>query len=305
MTSGPVVTSGPAATEAAAPVDPEVAAVVLDLLTAGRAAAAPPATAPAGAPSPGPLLGVWAHPDDETYLSGALMATAAHLGARVVCVTATRGELGGLVPPGSPPGLTLDRLRVAELAEALDVLGVREQVLLGLPDGGCAQVAQAAAAGPAGPPGPAGPVERIAGIIRELRPAVVVTFGPDGFTGHPDHRAVSAWTTTAFARAAPDGARLLYAAASTDHRERTRDVDELLGIAVDGADLDGDDGPVVPPGALAVRLNLAGRLLERKVAALRAHASQTAGALAALGPDRFAGWVAEEAFVDHRGRVSP
>ncbi|WP_018502384.1 PIG-L deacetylase family protein [Parafrankia discariae] len=295
MTPGPA--AGPPTTEVAAAVDPEAAAVVRRLLTAGRAAAG----GPAAALSLGPLLGVWAHPDDETYLSGALMATAAQLGARVVCVTATCGELGGPVPPGSPPGLTPGRLRVAELTEALDVLGVSEQVLLGLPDGGCARLAPSAPSVPSGAADVAGPVERIEGVIRELRPAVVVTFGPDGFTGHPDHRAVSAWTTTAFRRAAPDGARLLYAAASTDHRERTRDVDELLDVAMDGADLDGVDGPVVAPGALAVRLNLTGRLLERKVAALRAHASQTTGALAVLGPRRFAGWVAEEAFVDHRG----
>ncbi|MGH3589327.1 MAG: PIG-L deacetylase family protein, partial [Pseudonocardia sp.] len=42
----------------------------------------------------GTILGVWAHPDDETYLCGGLMARAARSGDRVVCVTATRGEQG-------------------------------------------------------------------------------------------------------------------------------------------------------------------------------------------------------------------
>ncbi|OHV29431.1 hypothetical protein CC117_08335 [Parafrankia colletiae] len=245
-------------------------------------------TAPAP-PPPGPLLGVWAHPDDETYLSGALMAVAAGLGARVVCLTATRGELGGPVPPGSPPGTTLGQLRVTELAEALDVLGVREQVLLGLPDGDCAGIP------------PAGPVHRIAEVIRAVSPAAVVTFGPDGFTGHPDHRAVSAWATAAFEQAAPAGARLLYAAATADRAAESRDVEEILGVRMnEGADAGEEDSPVVAEEVLAARLRPTGALLERKISALRAHASQTAGALAALGPDRYAAWAAEEAFVDYR-----
>jgi LmbE family N-acetylglucosaminyl deacetylase len=42
----------------------------------------------------GTILGIWAHPDDEAYLSGGLMALATDAGSRVVCATATRGELG-------------------------------------------------------------------------------------------------------------------------------------------------------------------------------------------------------------------
>jgi GlcNAc-PI de-N-acetylase len=51
----------------------------------------------------GTILGVWAHPDDEAYLSGGLMAMARDLGSRVVCVTATRGELGTTDPVAWPP----------------------------------------------------------------------------------------------------------------------------------------------------------------------------------------------------------
>jgi LmbE family N-acetylglucosaminyl deacetylase len=52
---------------------------------------------------PGPMLSVWAHPDDETYLAGATMAQAVRDGRRVVCVTATRGELGSTDPERWPP----------------------------------------------------------------------------------------------------------------------------------------------------------------------------------------------------------
>ena len=51
----------------------------------------------------GTILGVWAHPDDETYLSAGLMAAAADAGSRVVCITATRGEGGSMDEEQWPP----------------------------------------------------------------------------------------------------------------------------------------------------------------------------------------------------------
>jgi LmbE family N-acetylglucosaminyl deacetylase len=81
----------------------------------------------------GTVLGIWAHPDDEAYLSGGVMALARDAGSRVVCVTATRGEVGTPDPRSWPP----DRLaaeRSVELARCLEVLGVTEQApLAGLP----------------------------------------------------------------------------------------------------------------------------------------------------------------------------
>ena len=85
----------------------------------------------------GTILGIWAHPDDEAYLSGGLMAMARDNGQRVVCVTATRGELGTPDPVAWPP----DRLaaeRTREMARCLAVLGVREHHWLGYRDGECA-----------------------------------------------------------------------------------------------------------------------------------------------------------------------
>ncbi|HLZ38595.1 MAG TPA: PIG-L family deacetylase, partial [Mycobacteriales bacterium] len=49
---------------------------------------------PSGVADLGTILGIWAHPDDEAYLSAGLMAIARGAGSRVVCATATRGELG-------------------------------------------------------------------------------------------------------------------------------------------------------------------------------------------------------------------
>src|SRR5688572_32632788 len=87
----------------------------------------------------GTVLGVWAHPDDETYLTGGLSAAVRDGGARVVCVTATRGEAAD---PDASAGqrAALARLRTRELEEALAVLGVAEHHWLDHPDGGCADV---------------------------------------------------------------------------------------------------------------------------------------------------------------------
>jgi len=87
----------------------------------------------------GTILSIWAHPDDEAYLCGGIMAKAAAAGSRVVCVTASRGELGVTDPTRWPPE-QLAAIREAELAACLSILGVREHRWLGDPDGGCSDV---------------------------------------------------------------------------------------------------------------------------------------------------------------------
>ena len=87
----------------------------------------------------GTILSVWAHPDDETYLAGALMAEAVASGQRVVCVSLTAGELGTDDPITWPPA-RLARLRRWEAAASMAVLGVTDHRVLDLPDGGLADV---------------------------------------------------------------------------------------------------------------------------------------------------------------------
>ncbi len=84
----------------------------------------------------GTILTIWAHPDDETYLAGGLMAVAVAGGQRVICVTATKGEegkTGGMETPDL--GMTRDD----ELQGALKALGVTEHLYLGFRDGHCAE----------------------------------------------------------------------------------------------------------------------------------------------------------------------
>ena len=140
-----------------------------------------------GLASLGPTVSVWAHPDDETYLAGGVYAALRDHGVRVVCVTATRGEAGG---PGTDAASrsALGQVRTRELDEALAVLGVGEHHWLGHQDGECAQVDSEVAA------------DQIAQVLDEVQPQTVLTFGPDGFTGHADHRAVSHWVDLAVRR---------------------------------------------------------------------------------------------------------
>ena len=76
----------------------------------------------------GTILSIWAHPDDETYLAGGVMAAARDNGQRVVCVSLTAGELGTSEPERWPPD-RLGRLRRWEAAAAMAVLGVDDHRL--------------------------------------------------------------------------------------------------------------------------------------------------------------------------------
>jgi LmbE family N-acetylglucosaminyl deacetylase len=142
------------------------------------------------------LVAVLAHPDDESFAIGGTLAKYAAQGFNVDLVVATRGEAG---IPGEEPRRTAE-VREGELHMACVELGVRRLEFLGFTDGQLGKV----------PDGEA--VRRLVERLRRSRPDVVVTFGPDGISGHPDHVAVSRWTTSAFDRLSqePDGPRRLY-----------------------------------------------------------------------------------------------
>ena len=225
----------------------------------------------------GTILGIWAHPDDEAYLSGGLMALARDHGSRVVCVTATRGELGTPDPQTWPPQ-RLAAERTGELARCLEILGVTEHHWLGYRDGECAAVHAS------------DPVAQLSDVIERVRPDTVLTFGPDGITGHPDHQAVSAWATAAFGRAAAPGARLLHSAVPDRRVLRWKALDASLGVYLPGYPV------TTPAGRLAVDLVLDPDTVARKVRALEAQETQTAGLIAAMGVEVYTAWVGEESF---------
>jgi LmbE family N-acetylglucosaminyl deacetylase len=217
----------------------------------------------------GTVLGVWAHPDDEAYLTAGSMAAAVRDGDRVVCVTATRGE-GGSWDEERWPSATMGRVREQELLRSLEVLGVREHHWLDYIDGTCGDV-----------PFEDG-VERVLSIMTEVRPDSVFTFGPDGMTGHVDHKSVSAWTTAAFDRVAPAGARLYYATQTQAWVDEFKAEMDRFNVFMEPG-----TPPVTPVEELAVNLELSPDLLELKLRAIHEHASQVEGMLATFGDDYF------------------
>jgi len=222
----------------------------------------------------GTILSIWAHPDDEAYLCGGIMAMATAAQSRVACVTATRGELGVTDPTRWPPE-QLPAIRGAELAECLRILGVTEHRWLGYPDGGCASASVDTAA------------HQIAEIIREIAPDTILTFAPDGQTGHPDHIAVHRWTVEAVRRT---GIGTLHVVANTqqwldDHLAQWTELGAIVG-----------DPPVAWTGPLSIDVALSTELLDRKLAALAAQASQTEALRAIVGEERYREFIRIERF---------
>lgn len=157
------------------------------------------------------------------------------------------------------------------------MLDVREHTWLDHPDGGCADVDDDVAVG------------QLLDVLDDVRPDTVVTFGPDGFTGHPDHRTVSRWVDLALGRSGVSP-RLLHAVST----EAELALDPSLN---NDFNVFGDGWPrMCRPEELAVHLQLSGNALRRKVEALRRQGSQTGGLIDAVGIDRYAAWVSFESF---------
>jgi LmbE family N-acetylglucosaminyl deacetylase len=136
------------------------------------------------------LLACFAHPDDESVLTAGLIAKLLQKAIPVSLAVATRGEAG---KTGDPPICTQDELpsvREAELCRAAAILGLTDITWLGYRD---RELANA-------------PVDtvrwQLVRLLRARRPAVVVTFDPNGSNLHPDHVAVSRFTSDAIAAAA-------------------------------------------------------------------------------------------------------
>src|SRR5215216_2070489 len=134
-----------------------------------------------------PMLTLFAHPDDETFGAAGVMAAAVERGLPVTVISATRGEAGESAIPGLDDPERLGTVRERELREAMRQIGVSDVRLLGYRDSGMA-----------GSPSAEHPrafvrvpvetaASRLVSHIRSVRPHVILTFGPEGLYGHPDH----------------------------------------------------------------------------------------------------------------------
>jgi LmbE family N-acetylglucosaminyl deacetylase len=141
--------------------------------------------------APGGLAAVLAHPDDESFGCAGALSLAHDTGATTRLLVVTRGEAGS--PDGTSDPAVGD-VREAELVCAARAIGLDEVSLLdGYADGGVADQPFETL------------VDEIAAWLADRRPAAVITFGPHGVTGHPDHVVVGNATRWAVERLADAG----------------------------------------------------------------------------------------------------
>ncbi len=212
---------------------------------------------------------VFAHPDDDTFTSGATIALHTE-DADVLSILATSGEGGNIAPGSGATRVTLGVEREREGRAAYEELGNPQARLefLRHPDGGIAGVDRESL------------VRQVTALLEEFAPEVVITFGPDGITKHKDHVTMGDVGTEAFHRArlwskAPGVfRRLLYVAIPWS---RIREYQRMQTAA--GRQPMDPKAPFTPRGVdddtIAVRVD-AGPVIERVVRALRAHRTQSA-----------------------------
>jgi LmbE family N-acetylglucosaminyl deacetylase len=227
----------------------------------------------------GTILGVWAHPDDDIYLAAGLMAAAVDAGQRVVDVTATRGE-GGSMDEDRWPSETMGDVRTKELLRSLEVLGVEEHHFLE----GSVDVDMETGLDPS-------TTEQVRDVMAMVDPDTVLTFGPEGMTGHVAHRDISRMTGEAFDAVAKPGARLLHAvfpkSLGDEWLEKLKPFDIFRpGTPRVVANDELDIGFVLPP-----------ELLDRKIASIKEHASQIEALYEVFGDEGFKGFMGIESFV--------
>jgi N-acetyl-1-D-myo-inositol-2-amino-2-deoxy-alpha-D-glucopyranoside deacetylase len=241
------------------------------------------------------LLALFAHPDDEAFGSGGALARYAADGAQVALVCTTRGEVGQISDPALATRETLGAVREGELRCAAQALGIGELIFLGYRDSGME-----------GTPENSDPlaymnapseqvVERLVGIMRRLRPQVVLTFDPQGGYGHPDHIAIHRHSVAAFhaagdpARFPEQGpawqpARLFYTALPRSFFEQMQAQMEAHGI--DTSQFRRFEERGWPDERITVSLDVAGTL-DAKWQALQCHRTQ-------FGPDNLLRRMPEE-----------
>ena len=132
-------------------------------------------------------LAVFAHPDDETFRPGGTLALLARKGVKIHVLTATRGEAGSRGDPPQCEAKDLPNVRERELRCACAALGLEPPRVLNYEDGHLREA------------DPGAVVADILDFMGEVRPQVVLTFGTDGLSGHPDHIAIGRFTVQAYA----------------------------------------------------------------------------------------------------------
>lgn len=234
------------------------------------------------------LMAVHAHPDDEVFSTGGVLARAAAEGLCTVLVCATGGEVGEIHDPDLDPDEARERLaaiREQELRRSCSILHIGELYLLGYRDSGMVGTPDNADPRNFHNADPEEATERLTRLIRQVRPHVVVTYDERGGYGHPDHIAAHR-TTLAAVEAAADPARfptqelpawnvpkLYMAAIPRSAFQRMREVLVERGLPTPFGDDFDITSMTTPDEAITTRVDV-GDYAARKLAALRVHRTQ-------------------------------
>jgi LmbE family N-acetylglucosaminyl deacetylase len=216
-------------------------------------------------PNPPRVACVFAHPDDDTYGVAGSIALESDRGVEVSVILATSGEAGLIADASLATRETLASVREAEDRASWEALGLAPALhFLRHPDGRLAEVGREPL------------VAQVLALLREVRPDVVVTFGPDGVTGHADHVAIGAIATAAFYAARSAGAegfhRLLHVAVPASRLDRFNEL--LRERGMDPIDSTQEFQPrSVPDESIGVAVDCS-TVYERKLEALRRHRTQ-------------------------------
>ncbi len=205
----------------------------------------------------GTILSVWAHPDDESFLAAGIMAAAIQNGQTVVCVTATKGEAGSQ-DEKKWPSATLAEVRTKEMIASLKILGIKHHHWLGYRDGVCEQASEIEA------------VRKLRKLIDKYKPDSILTFGPEGWTGHTDHASVSRWVSLATQNLNPLPAVYHYIGTPEHFNRYLKPADEKLNIFFNI-----DRPPIIEPDTCDIFFNLPPGVCRTKREALAAMPSQT------------------------------
>ena len=201
------------------------------------------------------LLAVFAHPDDETFRSGGTLALLARRGVRVQVLTATRGQGGSC---GDPPLCLPEELpgvRERELRCACAALGIEPPILLDYQDGRLSNIA------------PSEIIADVLEVVSQVHPEIILTFGPDGLSGHPDHVVIGQCAAEAFHRT--EDVHALY----------TLTVPQSLAKALGMTQIH-----AVPDESITLRVDVS-EVWEAKMAAIHCHRTQMGESPILAAPD--------------------
>jgi N-acetyl-1-D-myo-inositol-2-amino-2-deoxy-alpha-D-glucopyranoside deacetylase len=244
------------------------------------------------------LLAIYAHPDDESFNASGSFALLRQAGVEITLICATRGEAGEISDPALATPERLGEVREGELRAAMAGLGVSDIRFLGYRDSGMAGSSSNHHPGALVRADEAALTGTLLREIRALQPDAVLTFGPDGIYGHPDHLMMHRTATAAVVLAAgtPEGnsPALYYNAVPRERIDvmARRKTGPFVGMSAETLARLGTRAELITT-VVDVRA-----VLPRKRAALRAHRTQFGpdGPLTDLPPEQVTEWFSFERF---------